>query len=111
MTVKSAAGVLVLGPVYLRKDSTLVPVCEDALGLTKKQIARCLSFALKSVRNLHIRLNEWDRMEVDINEKHKDYMLVDVNFILNNKDTHRVLDIRLEKGFPVSFESVSVASA
>lgn len=109
MTVKSAAGVLVLGPVYVKTEEGFKQVPTEFLGMTKKQISACLSYAMKSTRNLHIRLNEWDRIEIDIQEHQENYKVLDVNFILKGVETHRVLDIRIEKGFPTSFASVCVS--
>lgn len=110
MTTKSSAGVLALHQVYLRMGNSLNPVNEAVLNMSKKQIAACLSFALTAVRKLHIRLNEWDRIEIDINEIKDKSLILDVNFILKGKETHRVLDIKIEKGYATQFTSVSVAA-
>ena len=110
MTVKSVAGVLALSEVFKVAGKNLISIPEEKLGLTKKQIGRCLSYALLNVRQLHIRLNEWDRIEIDLVEDHPNHKLIDVNFLKDEIPTHRVLGIKIHSGNPIQFQSVAVSS-
>lgn len=111
MTSKSKAGVLILHTAYKVCGENLVEIPEEALGLTKAAISRSLSYALISARKLHIRLNQWDSIEMDLVENHINHQLVDINFLVAGQATHRVLGVKVIRDKPVSFQSVSVHEA
>ena len=108
MTVKSKAGVLALAKAFKTSKGQLVEIPLGDLQLSSKAKSKTLSYALAMVRQQHIRLNEWDTIELDIVEDRLNSLIVDVNFLTGGFATHRVLSIKVIGDNPVGFESVSV---
>lgn len=95
------------------KQEILKEVSADNLKVYGKLLGVFLNAALMAIRNLHIRLNVWHRIEIDIIEDHPDHQIVDVNFIvIDNKGyehaTHRLLGAKLKDRKLESYQSVSV---
>lgn len=110
MTTKHQAGVLSIEKLKAFKTvgDKLHPMKLVDIGINHTGLKKVMSFALLGTRNLGIRLNIWQSVEIDLVEDHLHYKVVDINFINNGLATHRVLNIKVIKDNPVSFGSVSV---
>lgn len=110
MTHKYKAGVLSVEKLkaYKVKGTNLVSIPVADLGINYTGLKKLLSYALVEARKLHVRLNEWDDVEIDLVEDHINHKIVDVNFMIKGYATHRVLGVKVIKNNPASFESVSI---
>lgn len=110
MTSKHQAGVLSIEKLkaFTPRGKELVPIQLTELGISYSGLKKTLAYALSNTRNLGIRLNVWQSIEIDLVEQHPKHQLVDVNFINNGLATHRVLSIKVFNNNPISFLSVSV---
>lgn len=110
MTTKHQAGVLSIDKLkaFKTKAEQLEPIRLTELGINHSGLKKLMAYALHAARGLHIRLNTWTSVEIDLVEDHPSYKIVDVNFLNNEVATHRILTIKVINNNPVSFESVSV---
>ncbi|URG13795.1 hypothetical protein [Acinetobacter phage vB_AbaS_TCUP2199] len=110
MTHKLKAGVLSVEKLkaYKVKGTNLVSIKVEQLGINYNGLKTLLSQSLQWTRGLHVRLNEWDSIEIDMVEDHINHKIVDVNFMIKGYATHRVLGIKVVNHKPISFESVSI---
>lgn len=110
MTNKNQAGVLSVEKVKVFKEvkGQLEPIKLTDLGISHTGLKKLLAYALLGARGLHVRLNTWSSIEIDLVEDHPNYKLVDVNFMFKDYATHRVLGIKVVKDNAISFQSVSI---
>lgn len=110
---KHQSGVLSLQQLKAFKvvGKQLQPITLTEIGINGTGLKKIMSYALLGTRNLGIRLNVWQSVEIDLVEDHPNYKLVDINFINNGLATHRMLSIKVINNNPISFESVSIHPA
>lgn len=111
MTNKTQAGVLSVEKLKAFKTTPsgqLEPIEVKQLNMSDKGLKSLMAYALLKTRELHIRLNIWDSVEIDLVEVHANHQLVDVNFIHKGLATHRILGVKMIGNAPISFQSVSV---
>lgn len=110
MASKHEAGVLSIDKLkaFKVKGKALEPISLSEIGINYSGLKKVMAYALHAARGLHVRLNTWSSVEIDLVEDHLNYKIVDVNFLNRGVATHRVLTIKVVNNSPISFESVSV---